>query len=246
MPRVLVLGGTTEATALAQALQAAGMDAVFSYAGRTESPAAQPIPTRIGGFGGVAGLGTYLRDQAITHVIDATHPFAAGMSGNAVAACGAEKVALLAIERPPWQAGPGDRWTHVADIGAAVAALPAVPARVFLAVGRQSLDPFAARPEHHYLLRLVDRPASLPLADAHAVIARGPFTVAQDTALLQAHRISLIIAKNAGGTGARAKLDAGRRLGLPVILIGRPAIAARPSVATVEEAMRWLHADLGV
>jgi precorrin-6A/cobalt-precorrin-6A reductase len=246
MPRVLVLGGTTEASALARALAAVGVDAIFSYAGRTESPAVQPVPTRIGGFGGVAGLRAYLQDQAITQVIDATHPFAAGMSGNAVAACGALAIPLLAIERPPWHAGSGDRWTHVADIAAAVAALPEVPARVFLAIGRQSLDPFAARPEHHYLLRFVDRPEGLPLADAEAVIARGPFTIAGDTALLKTHRITHVVAKNAGGDGARAKLDAARALGLPVILIDRPIIPPRLTVDSVDKAMRWVHADLGV
>ncbi|WP_413855786.1 precorrin-6A/cobalt-precorrin-6A reductase, partial [Albidovulum sp.] len=80
MTRVLLLGGTTEASQLARALASAGIDAVFSYAGRTEAPVAQPVPTRVGGFGGVAGLVRYLRDEGVTHVVDATHPFAARMS----------------------------------------------------------------------------------------------------------------------------------------------------------------------
>ncbi|WP_151720716.1 cobalt-precorrin-6A reductase [Gemmobacter serpentinus] len=242
MTRILVLGGTTEASRLAQALAARGLDAVFSYAGRTAAPVAQPLPTRIGGFGGVAGLVDYLRVHAIGCVVDATHPFAAGMSWNAVAACAEARVPLLAYERAPWQAGPQDRWTHVADLAQAVNALPEAPARVFLAIGRQHIAAFAARPQHHYLLRLVDPPeGTLPLPDTSLVIARGPFDVAGDTALLRDHRITHVIAKNAGGAGAEAKLLAARALGLPVILIDRPAIPARPVARDLDQVLDWIE-----
>ena len=244
-----MLGGTTEASSLARALAAAGIDAVFSYAGRTAAPVVQPLPTRIGGFGGIAGLVSWLRAEAITHVIDATHPFAAQMSRNAIAACQITGLPLIAFERPPWVAGPGDAWTHVPDLEAAVQALSDRPARVFLAIGKQHLVPFAARPQHHYLLRLVDPPEGpLPLPDATAVIARGPFTVEGDLALLETHRITCIVAKNAGGSGARAKLDAARALGIPVILIDRPALPERRVSAEIDTVLRWLAhpADLGV
>jgi precorrin-6A/cobalt-precorrin-6A reductase len=248
--RVLLLGGTTEAGQMAQALASAGIEAVYSYAGRTADPVAQPIPTRSGGFGGAEGLMAYLAAEKISHVIDATHPFAAGMSRNAVAACTAARCPLIALERPCWTAQPGDLWTHVADAPAAVAILPDKPWTVFLAIGRQKLDAFAAKPWHHYILRLVDPPdAPLPLPRATVVLARGPFDVAGDTALLQAHRVDLIVAKNAGGVGAEAKLTAARALALPVIMIDRPAIPVRRTVATVAEVLDWLHhnpADLGV
>lgn len=242
-----MLGGTTEASALAKALADQGIAGVFSYAGRTGSPVQQPLPQRIGGFGGVDGLVAYLRAEAITHLVDATHPFAARISGNAVAAAGIAGLPVLALERQPWAEGPADRWQSVPDMEAAAAALPEEPARVFLAIGRQNLEVFAAKPQHHYLLRLVDAPESLPLPNANAVIARGPFTLAGDLALLQAHRISHIVAKNAGGAGARAKLDAARALNLPVILIAQPVVPERPRVATVAEVLAWLHAEnLGV
>lgn len=232
---------------MARALAEAGLAAVFSYAGRTESPVAQPLPTRVGGFGGVEGLVDYLRAEGITHVIDATHPFAAQMSRNAIAACAEAGVALIGLERAPWVAQGGDRWTHVPDMGAAVAALPDSPARVFLAIGKLHLAEFAAKPQHHYLLRLVDAPGALPLPDAEAVIARGPFAVEDDLALLRDHRISHIVAKNAGGAGAEAKLIAARTLGLPVILIDRPALPERQVGTTVGQVLGWLHqADLGV
>lgn len=232
---------------MARALAEAGLAAVFSYAGRTESPVAQPLPTRVGGFGGVEGLVDYLRAEGITHVIDATHPFAAQMSRNAIAACAEAGVALIGLERTPWVAQGGDRWTHVPDMAAAVAALPDSPARVFLAIGKLHLAEFAAKPQHHYLLRLVDAPGALPLPDAEAVIARGPFAVEDDLALLRDHRISHIVAKNAGGAGAEAKLIAARTLGLPVILIDRPALPERQVGTTVGQVLGWLHqADLGV
>ena len=167
---------------------------------------------RVGGFGGIDGLAAYLRAEKIEAVIDATHPFAAQMSANAVRACAQGGVPLAAFERPPWQAGPDDNWRHVPDLAAAAAALPARPgARVFLAIGKQNLRLFAEKAQHHYLVRLVDPPeGDLPFTNVSVVIARGPFEVAADQALMRDHRIDIVIAKNSGGTGARAKLYAAR------------------------------------
>ena len=145
MTRVLLLGGTTEASALAQALADEGIAAVFSYAGRTARPLPQPIAQRTGGFGGADGLADYLRTEGFTHIVDATHPFATMISRNAVAAARATGLPLIALERAPWTPGPGDHWLRVPDVETAVTALPATPARVFLAIGKQSLTPFAAR-----------------------------------------------------------------------------------------------------
>jgi precorrin-6A/cobalt-precorrin-6A reductase len=249
MTRILLLGGTTEASAMATALHAAGVQAEFSYAGRTAAPVTQPLPTRIGGFGGVDGLVEYIRAHAISHVIDATHPFAAQISRNAIAACNATQVPLIVLQRAAWIAGAQDRWVHVADTLAAVAALPDAPARVFLAIGKQTLEPFTVKPQHHYLLRLVDVPEGpLPLPDCAVVIARGPFTEAGDTDLMTEHGITHIVAKNSGGTGAQAKLAAARARHLPVILIERPALPPRQIVHEVTQVMEWLHqsARLGV
>lgn len=239
-PHILLLGGTTEASHLARLLAETGVKATFSYAGRTDAPIAQPLPTRIGGFGGAEGLAQYLRDHQITHVIDATHPFAAQMSLNAIAACAQTGTPLLALERPAWTPGIGDNWTHVAGISEAVLALPESPARIFLAIGKQHLAPFATKPQHHYLLRLVDAPEGLPLPDAQAIVAKGPFTVDGDSALLADHKITHIVAKNSGGSGARAKLLAARALGLPVILIDRPGLPNRQIATSPEEALAWL------
>jgi precorrin-6A/cobalt-precorrin-6A reductase len=235
MLRILLLGGTTEAGLMARALATAGLAGVYSYAGRTDAPITQPLPVRVGGFGGVAGLQAYLAAQGITHVIDATHPFAAQMSMNAVAACQGGRSSAI------WQAGPADRWTHVPDITAAAAALAGPPRRVFLAIGRQHLQVFAGQPQHHYLLRLVDAPqGGPPLPDCTVIRARGPFDAAGDRALMVAHNITVVIAKNAGGSGAVAKITAARALGLPVIMVDRPDIPARRFAADVAGVMAWL------
>lgn len=249
MQRVLLLGGTTEASQLARALAAARVDAVFSYAGRTGTPVSQPLPTRVGGFGGVAGLCEYLQAERITHVVDATHPFAAQMSDHAVRACTRLSLPLLALERPAWQAQPGDCWQHVPNLAAAVAALPADPARVFLAIGRQHVQPFLDLGRHWFLLRLVDPGIELTAEQGAVVLDRGPFTLANDLALMRQHRITHVVAKNAGGLGAQAKLDAARALGCPVILIDRPVVPHRPTVGTVAQALQWLgvaQGDAGV
>jgi precorrin-6A/cobalt-precorrin-6A reductase len=242
MTRILLLGGTTEANLMAQTIAKAGLAGVYSYAGRTEAPMGQPIHMRVGGFGGVEGLRAYIDAEGISHVIDATHPFAAQMSRNAVAACAGTDTPLIALERAPWVAGEDDRWTHVPDIPAAVAALDGPPQRVFLAIGRQHIDAFAAQPQHRYLLRLVDEPTSPLPFPADVIVARGPFDLAGDTALMQEHGTEVVVAKNAGGKGAVAKIAAARALGLPVVMIDRPLVPPRPVAHSVAGVMAWLNA----
>jgi len=240
MMRALILGGIADASLLAAEIARAGLDAVYSYGGRTRAPADQPLPTRIGGFGGVSGLADYIRGEGITHVIDATHPFAAEMSRNAVEACAETKTPLIALERAPWTKAPGDVWVEVSDVAAAVAALPEAPANVFLAIGRQHIAPFASKPQHAYTLRFVDPPeAPLPFA-ADVIVSRGPFTLEGELEMMRSRGIDWIVARNSGGDGARAKIDAARMLGLPVIMISRPALPERQRVESVDEVMQWL------
>jgi precorrin-6A/cobalt-precorrin-6A reductase len=242
--RALILGGTGDANQLADRFVREKIDAVYSYAGRTQIPLGHSLPTRIGGFGGVAGLAEFIREQNITHVIDATHPFAAEMSRHAVEACAATGIPLVALERAPWGRVSGDYWIEVTDINSAVAALPEKRARVFLAIGRQHIAPFATKPQHAYTLRFVGAPdGSLPLPDAEVVVSRGPFTLQGDRELMRSRGIEFLVARNSGGTGAHAKIDAARELGLPVIMIARPALPDRPQVESVEEVLAWLSHD---
>jgi precorrin-6A/cobalt-precorrin-6A reductase len=248
MMRALLLGGTGDANSLADALVRARIDAVYSYAGRTQIPLPHALPTRVGGFGGAAGLADFIRQEKITHVIDATHPFAAEMSLHAVDACATTNTPLIALERAAWTRVPNDHWTEVADIDTAVAALPDASARVFLAIGRQQIGPFAAKPQHAYTLRFVDAPGgALPLPNAEVIVSRGPFTLEGDRELMASRRIDILVARNSGGSGARAKIDAARELGIPVTMIARPVLPERPRVESVEAVMAWLghNARLG-
>jgi precorrin-6A/cobalt-precorrin-6A reductase len=239
--RVLILGGTTEARLLAaQLAQRESLEVTLSLAGRTSAPLPQAVPTRHGGFGGVAGLTAYLSAAHIDLLIDATHPYAARISAIAIRAARASGVPLLAIRRPPWAAVPGDRWMEVADVDEAVTALGEMPCRVFLALGRQDLQPFVRAPQHHYVIRSVD-PVDPPLAIPHAryILARGPFEEAADRELLQSNRIDRVVAKNSGGDATYSKIAAARSLGIQVVLVRRPPDFAPASVGTVEEAVRW-------
>jgi len=241
MPNILVLGGTIEASRLVALLAQDGLATTLSYAGRVERPKPQPVPVRIGGFGGAAGLADYLHSHKVTHLVDATHPFAAQISTNAVRAAKQTNTPLLALTRPAWQPQAGDSWHSVADIPAAVAALSPPPRRILLALGRMHLAAFAAQPQHHYVLRLVDPPQTPPpLPDHHILLDRGPFTAPADEALLRAHQIDMIICKNAGGSGAEAKLIAARALGLPVLMITRPALPPRRETHDLQTVLDWI------
>jgi precorrin-6A/cobalt-precorrin-6A reductase len=242
MRRILILGGTAEARQLAEHL--AGREdvaAILSLAGRTVSPTAQPVPMRIGGFGGAQGLADYLSARHIDALIDATHPYAANMSANAVRAVSQAEIPFLALRRPPWMPIAGDRWIEVADVGEAVSALGTAPRRVFLTLGRKELGPFVGAPQHDYLVRSVD-PVDPPLAVSRAsyITARGPFGEADERALLEQRRIEIIVSKNSGGSATYTKIAAARTLGLPVVVLRRPALPRAPTVETVEEALAWL------
>lgn len=240
---VLILGGTREAGILARDLVGSGSVAVTtSLGGRTREPIAPAGALRIGGFGGVDGLAAYLRDALVDAVVDATHPFAQGISANAVAACHQAGVPRLALVRPPWREQPGDRWYRVADMAAAAERSGALGGRQFLAVGRNELAAFAGNSHVGYVVRTVDplpEPAPVPVAATET--ARGPFALADELALLQRHMVSAVIAKASGGSGGYAKIAAARRLGLPVVLVERPEPPPGPQVATVSAALTWLR-----
>jgi precorrin-6A/cobalt-precorrin-6A reductase len=242
MSRILILGGTTEARELAQRLaRRANLQVVISLAGRTRSPAPQPVPVRSGGFGGAAGLADYLRNERINAVIDATHPYADIISANAAVAARQAGVPLIALRRPPWQAVAGDRWSEAADVGDAVRRLGARPRRIFVTLGRSELAALTTAPQHFYLIRSVDPvepPLSLPRVSY--VVARGPYSEADDGALMREHAIDAVIAKNSGGAASYAKIAAARALGIEVVMLRRPAPPDGPAVESVDEAIVWL------
>jgi len=241
--RVLILGGTTEASALGRVLATdRRFQATISLAGRTQNPAPQPLPTRIGGFGGVDGLARYLVEHRIGALIDATHPFAAQMTRHAGLAARQTATPLLVIHRPAWQKQPGQYWIEVPDLPAAARALGTTPGRVLLTIGQKELAAFASAPGHHYVVRSVDapRPEYLP-PHAEVITARGPFAVNEECALLRERRIDVLVTKNSGGTATAAKVMAAHLLNLPVIMVSRPAPPASETVATSAEALAWLE-----
>jgi precorrin-6A/cobalt-precorrin-6A reductase len=242
MTRILILGGTTEARLLAERLAGrAGLDVTLSLAGRTVAPARQPVPVRSGGFGGAAGLADYLQREHVDVLIDATHPYAGGISANAWAAAQMSSVRFVAVHRPPWIAVAGDRWTEVENVRGAVRALGATLRRVLVALGRNEIAPLVEAPQHFYLIRSVD-PVDPPLRlpQATYVTGRGPFVEADELALMRTHRLEAVIAKNSGGGATYGKIAAARALGIEVIMLRRPPVPDTPNVATVEEAIAWL------
>lgn len=244
--RVLVLGGTTEASALAKALATRpDIEATLSLAGRTEAPARQPISTRIGGFGGVDGLATWLAIHRIDALVDATHPFAARISVNAADAARRTRTPIVALVRPPWARQVGDRWIEVADLDAAARAIGETPRRVLLTTGRLGLAAYAAAPHHHYLIRTIDPPGDLPgLPDHELLLDRGPFDLAAERDLMTRERIEVVVTKNSGGRATYPKIEAARELGLPVVIVQPPARPEVPQVHDVDAVLAFL-AEVG-
>ena len=242
--RLLILGGTTEASCLAGALVGRhDVAPVLSLAGRTQNPVLPPIPHRIGGFGGVDGLSAYLAGERIDVMVDATHPFAARISAHAVAAAAVAGVPLLAFTRPPWRPGIGDRWTAVPDLDAAAAALGLARRTVLLTVGRLGLARFRAAPQHRYVVRTIDPPDPADLPPDHVLLLdRGPFRLEDEMALMRREGVEVVVTKNSGGSAAAAKLDAARALGIAVVMIDRPpAPAGRPETHALDAVLEWIE-----
>ncbi|MFJ9963706.1 cobalt-precorrin-6A reductase [Streptomyces avermitilis] len=233
---VLVLGGTTEARELAASLAPRpGVRVTTSLAGRVSRPGTVDGDVRVGGFGGAEGLAVWLREHRVDAVVDATHPFAAGITANAARAAAATGVPAVVLRRPGWRPGPGDRWHAVASLPAAADLLPGLGRRVFLTTGRLGLAAFAHQAELHFVVRSVESPEPPMPPDTEVVLARGPFTVADELGLLREHRIAVLVTKDSGGAATSAKLTAARELGLPVVVVRRPPLpegmTAVPDVA---------------
>ena len=206
----------------------------------------QSIPVRVGGFGGPAGLERYLTKTRIQLVIDATHPFASRISANAAQACARLGVPIATFTRPAWQPLGTDRWTRVPDITAAAVALGPVPRRVFVTTGRLELGAYRAAPQHRYLIRTIDPPNAADLPPDHQVIlARGPFEVAAEMALMRDERVEVLVTKNSGGEASFGKIVAARTLRLPVVMIERPNAAGRAVLTALPEVMGWIAAHRG-
>jgi precorrin-6A/cobalt-precorrin-6A reductase len=241
--RVLVLGGTAEARRLAAALDGAGVAVLTSLAGRVGDPRLPPGDVRIGGFGGPSGLNAWLRESPVAAVVDATHPFAAAITASAAQACSAVGVPLLRLQRPGWQPGPGDDWRWVGSLEEAAATLGGFGS-VFLTTGRQGLGAFA-RVSARCLVRAIEPPDPPLPARTVVVLARGPFTVDEELALMREHGVQVVVSKDSGGGMTAAKLEAARRLGLSVVLVRRPPLPAGvPVVDTPTGALDWLRGTL--
>ncbi|MFF9019896.1 cobalt-precorrin-6A reductase [Streptomyces eurythermus] len=234
---VLILGGTTEARRLAADLAVRpGIRVTTSLAGRVARPGALPGEVRVGGFGGPEGLADWLREHRVDALVDATHPFAGTITAHAAHAARATGVPAVVLRRPGWRPGPGDRWYDVASLAGAAEALPGLGSRVFLSTGRLGLAAFASLAGLHFLVRSVEPPEPPLPPDTRVILARGPFTVPEETRLLRAHRIDVLVTKDSGGEATAAKLTAARDLGLPVIVVRRPplpdGVEAVPDVAS--------------
>jgi precorrin-6A/cobalt-precorrin-6A reductase len=262
---ILILGGTSEASKLVDLLTChPEIKAILSLAGRTKNPVLPEIipacteglgkekelfPHRIGGFGGAKGLAAYIKEQKITTLICATHPFARKMPFNAQEAAKLTGTPLLYLLRPAWKREPGDNWIEMESHKKAVeylnnAQILKTDARnlnIFLTVGRLEIGEYAAASRHHYIIRSIDEIREKLLKNAVYITARPPFSVEDEEILLKEHKIDYIISKNSGGKATEAKIIAARNLSIPIIMINRPLRPEGLHVEKAEEAMEWLQ-----
>ncbi|MFC7486940.1 cobalt-precorrin-6A reductase [Knoellia sp. CPCC 206453] len=243
MTRVLLLGGTAEARALAAALAEAGVDVVSSLAGRVSKPRMPVGAVRVGGFGGVDGLAAALVEGGYTHLVDATHPFAVRMTANAGAASAVARVPCLRLARPGWSEQPdAGAWHWVDDYDAGRALAEQLGAeRPFITTGRQTLEHYASWTDRDVLLRVVEPLDEDPPERWTVLLDRGPFDVADERALMSQHQVDALLTKDSGGTYTAGKLAAAAELGVTVIIVRRPQVPAGvTAVSSIDEVLTWL------
>ena len=237
---ILILGGTGEARSLAERLVALGHEVTTSLAGRTSSPLLPVGRLRVGKFGGIPGLVSYLEARRVDRLVDATHPYAGLISINAVAAAARTGIPLVRYMREPWIEAPDAHWQHVADAAAAAAALPAgATARV--TTGHEGLADFLARNDLSLVIRLIEPPELLLPSHARLILARPPYTVLGERAFFAREAVTHLVSKNSGGPQTAAKLEAAQQLGVDVLMIERPVYGPAIEVASLDAAIEALH-----
>lgn len=236
--RILLLGGTSEARALAARLHP-DVAVISSLAGRVPDPALPVGEVRVGGFGGVEGLRRWLLDERVDAVVDATHPYAATMTAHAAAACAELLLPHLVLARPAWPVG--DAIVVGSDVEAAKTVADTGFTRVFLTTGRSGAAAFK-NVDAWFLIRAVTPPDAEDLPERHQVVlSRGPYRYDDELALLREHRIDALVTKNSGGAMTRPKLDAAAALGIAVVMVDRPPLPPGvTTVASVDEAVDWV------
>lgn len=235
---ILVLGGTPEARELAGELHADGIAVTSALASRVAA-VRQPVgEVRIGGFGGPEGLAAWLDEHDVRAVVDASHPFAERISATAVHACERSGVPLLRLEREGWRPRAGDRWRWVADLDEASRSFEH-NRRVLLTTGAEGIESFAHRDDAWFLIRCADPPQPPLPADHALLLGHGPYTVANELALIDEHGIEIVVTRDRGGPHAQAKLDAARERRLPVVIVRRPPLPEVSTLTSVDGALRW-------
>lgn len=242
--KILILGGTEEARALAEALVGMGHEVTTSYAGRTTDPIQPRGEVRTGGFGGAEGLADYLVANGVQRLVDATHPYSVRIASSAVEASRLSGIRLVRLTRPVWIEPQYAFWHHMADAAAASAALPA-GARVLLTVGHRGLETYLARTDCSFVVRSIEPPEKPLPVHARSLIARPPFFVGGETELMKTGGITHLVTKNSGGVQTEAKLKAAQQLRVAVLMIARPALPPAHEVPTVGRAIAALHLERG-
>jgi precorrin-6A/cobalt-precorrin-6A reductase len=237
--KILILGGTEEARQLAQRLAGLGHEVTTSLAGRTRDPILPEGELRIGPFGGADGLATYLRANHIDRLVDATHPFAGQISRNASAAAAQAAIPLVRYMRRPWSPPPGADWLQVGSFAEAAEALPGA-SNVLLTTGHAGLELFVQREDCHFVVRLIEAPDMTVPPHAKLLLMRPPYTLEDESTLLAGERISHLVTKNSGGSQTAAKLEAARRQGVKVVMIGRPTYGPAVEAESVDSAIEKL------
>ena len=242
--KILIIGGTQEGNKLANYFKEHNLEYIISYAGVVEEVYKKKFKKRVGGFGGKIGIFNFIKQNKITHVIDASHPFSQKISLNTYNVCKSYNIPIITYTRKPWFERKNDNWIKVGDFNESADYLKGEAKNVFLAIGKKNLQVFKKYPQHCYLLRVINNQDINNLFPNQKCIAyNSKLNVEEEIKILKKYKIEVIVSKNSGGNLAYNKIIAARKLKIPVVIISRPKSLRSKKIYTLESLLEWLNSE---
>ena len=196
-----------------------------------------------------AALADYCRAHGIAMFVDASHPYAANISENAMRACCACGIPYIRYER---QSAPlaYTKAHYVADYEEAAKVAASLGKHVFLTTGSHNLKAFTEAPALQDCVltarvlpdpKFVEECTALGLRPSQIVALQGPFSEVLNEELYKKYDADVVATKNCGTVGgADTKFAAAMKLGLPLVIGERPRIAYENMAQTFAEVLEFI------
>lgn len=245
---ILVLGGTLEGREIAGDIAGMGfktlLTVVSGYGAGMVSD--DPLVEVLVGSLDDTGLQSLIREREVRLVIDATHPYAGLVTSMAWQTAQEMQVPFIRYQRPPVAESTGYPKVYSAvNYEEAAVIAKDLGEIIFLTIGSKNLKPFVEmgrKSGRRIIARVLPEPrvlvecAAIGVASRDLIAVQGPFSTEMNIAMLKEFKAGVLVTKDSGKTGGTdTKLEAAARLGIPVVVVGRPDYHGVPGTSSRSE-----------